>query len=152
MRNVWVTQHRLYREELEAITDRVSHNRRIAPAVAEKQIVQLLATVAMLLQQHDVNNRGQCDFCGWTRWGWRWWRRRPRCTVFRAVSFALGQPLDVVWWQVFEIFDRNTSLEEVRQWVEQRWRGDPAPGADERDADAWSTSLPMSRATEEPVT
>lgn len=100
MNNVWVTQHRLYIEELEAIADRISDNRPIPPKVAEEQTVRLLATVARLLRQHEVNKRGQCNFCCWTHWGRRLWRRRPQCTVFRAVGFALGQPLDVAWWQV----------------------------------------------------
>lgn len=131
MSNVWGTQYRLYVEELEAIADRISENQQVAPAVAEEQAVRLLVTVARLLRQHEVNQRGQCNFCCWTRWGWRLWRRRPQCTVFRAAGFALGQPLDVVWWQVFEVFDRNTSLAEVREWVAQRWPGEPTPGADE---------------------
>jgi len=80
---VWGTRYRLYLEELEAIADRISRNHPIAPVVAEEQIVQLLATVAGLLRQHAVNKRGQCKFCCWTRWGWRWWRRRPQCTVFQ---------------------------------------------------------------------
>jgi len=128
MSNVWGTQYRLYVEELEAIADRISENQQMAPAVAEEQAVRLLATVARLLRQHEVNKRGQCNFCCRTRWGWRLWRWRPRCTVFRAVSFALGQPLDVAWWQVFAAFDRNTSLAEVREWVGQRWWNESPPG------------------------
>ena len=121
MGNVWGTRYRLYLEELEALTDRISDSQPVAPVVAEEQLVRLVAIVAGLLRQHEVNKRGQCRFCDWTRWGWRFWRRRPRCTVFRAVGFALDQPLHIAWWQVFETFGRATSLAQVRNWVEQRW-------------------------------
>jgi len=73
----------------------------MAPELLEALTVQLLTPVVMLLQQHMVNNRGQCKFCGWTRWKWRFWRRRRRCTVFQALDLAMGHGLDVAWWQLF---------------------------------------------------
>lgn len=131
MGNVWGMRYRLYLEELEAIADRLSDGRPIAPVFAEEQLVQLVAIVASLLRQHEVNKRGRCRFCDWTRWAWRFWRRRPPCTVFRAVGFVLDQPLHMAWWQVFETFDRTTSLPQVREWVEQRWSGESALEVDE---------------------
>lgn len=111
---------RLFDGELEATLYRVVGDEPTDLAIAEEQTVQLLAAVAGLLRQHYVNKRGQCNFCGWTRWWLRGCRRRPQCTVFRNLSFAMGQPLDVVLWHVFAIFDNNTTLEEVREWIEQR--------------------------------
>ncbi|MGH3908906.1 MAG: hypothetical protein ACRDTE_32690 [Pseudonocardiaceae bacterium] len=32
----------------------------------------------------------------------------------------MTQPLDVVWWRLFESVGRELSLEEVRDWIEER--------------------------------
>jgi hypothetical protein len=32
----------------------------------------------------------------------------------------MNQSSDVVWWQLFDIFGRRASLEEVRVWVADR--------------------------------
>lgn len=117
--NVWTTRYRLLREQLEELADRLSAAEPIEPAVAEQQTVRLLTAAAMLLRQHDVNERGQCKFCGGTRWTWRLWRRRRQCTVYLALGFAMSQGLDVVWWQLFESLGRKPSLVEVREWVEE---------------------------------
>ena len=37
--------------------------------------------------------------------------------VFRAVSFAMDQSLDVVWWQLFTSVGKERSLADVRKWV-----------------------------------
>jgi len=88
--------------------------------VLDERIVQLLATVLILLRQHHVNQRGQCRFCGATRWAWRFWHRRRRCTVHAALDHTLGQGLDVLWWTLFDGVDRDMSLQEVREWITQR--------------------------------
>jgi hypothetical protein len=90
------------------------------PAVLEERIVELLATVLILLRQHHINPRGQCRFCGATRWQWRFGHRRRRCTVYAALDYAMGQSADVLWWEVFEGSEQGVSLEEVRDWVEER--------------------------------
>ncbi|HSL07305.1 MAG TPA: hypothetical protein VK887_04910 [Pseudonocardiaceae bacterium] len=106
----------------------------MAPVVLEEWIVKLLATVLMLLRQHHVNKRGQCRFCGWTTWKWRFWRRR-RCTVYVALDYAMMQSLDVVWWKVFVELGREVSLEDVRRWNGERREKDAAgrstPGDEE---------------------
>ncbi|MCA1606054.1 MAG: hypothetical protein LC775_11430, partial [Acidobacteria bacterium] len=75
--------------------------------VVEEQTLRLLAAAVVLLGQHVVNKRGQCKFCGWTRWKWRFWRRRRKCTVFQAVDRAMTQGLDVVWWEVLNSVGRE---------------------------------------------
>jgi hypothetical protein len=98
--NVWETRNRLLREELEQMMERLRSKESIESAEIREQTVQLLAGVVMLLRQHHVNKRGQCKYCGWTRWAWRFWRRRPQCTVYRSVYFAMKQPLHWVRRQV----------------------------------------------------
>lgn len=114
---MWETRSRLYLEKVDRLAEWLSNDEPRTPAALEEQTVRLLAVTVMLLRQHWVNKRGQCQFCGWTRWKWRWWRRRRQCTVHRALDLALGQSLDVVWWRVFECVGRKTSLAEVRAWV-----------------------------------
>ncbi|MCA1676966.1 MAG: hypothetical protein LC799_33920 [Actinobacteria bacterium] len=118
--SVWETQHRLFFELLQKLTEWLSDDEPRAPTALEEQLARLLAVAIMLLRQHEVNKRGQCQFCGWTRWRWRWWRRRRRCTVHQALDLALGQSLDVVWWRVFESAGQMRSLAEVRAWVAGR--------------------------------
>lgn len=96
---VWETRYRLLLEQLEELADQLRNKQQIAPVALEEQTVRLLAGVIMLLRQHRVNERGQCQYCGWTRWTWRLWRRRPRCTVYRSLEFAMKQRLDMVWRQ-----------------------------------------------------
>ncbi|MGH4007557.1 MAG: hypothetical protein ACRDTH_05210 [Pseudonocardiaceae bacterium] len=98
----------------------------MAPAALEGWTVQLLATVLMLLRQHHINKRGQCRLCGWTRWTWRFWRRRRRCTVYTALDQAIGQGLDVVWWKVFDGLGQQVSLADVRQWNGEQREKDAA--------------------------
>lgn len=112
--------YRLFREQLEELTDRLSGKKSVSPAVTEEQIVQLLAVVAILLRRHHVNRRGQCQFCRSSRWKWRPWSRRPPCTVYRTVSFVTGQGLDEVWWRLFESLGKERSLTEVREWLQGR--------------------------------
>lgn len=118
--SVQETWHRLFREELAELADRLSGKKSISPALTEDQIVKLLAVVAILLRQHQINKRGHCKSCGWTRWKWRPWSRRPPCTVYRAVSFVIGQGMDEVWWRLFDSVGKEWSLVEVREWLQGR--------------------------------
>lgn len=125
MSTVWGTKYRLLLEELEQLANWLSADKPREPRVVEIQTVRLLMGMVLLLRQHQVNKRGQCRFCrwpqgGWPQGGWSLWRRRPRCTVYRALDFAMGQPLDVVWWQLCAGTGRDTALTEVRRWLEQR--------------------------------
>jgi hypothetical protein len=83
---VWQTQ-RLFLELFQKLAEWLSDDEPIAPVVLEEQLAMLLAVAITLLRQHHVNKRGQCLLCGWTRWKWRFWRRRRRCTVHQAVEF-----------------------------------------------------------------
>lgn len=113
MSSLWETRYRLLREQLASVADRLSSPDTAAPAVA----VRLLAVSALLLRQHRVNRRGQCTFCGWSKRRWRFWRRRPQCTVYRTLVFAMSRGLDEVWWQLLESLGDETSLVEVREWL-----------------------------------
>lgn len=119
MTNVWQTRYRLLLEQLAELVDLLCDTEPMAPALRERA-VRLLATATMLLTQHHINRRGQCKFCGWTRRATWFWRGRTRCTVYRALDLAMTQPLDVVWWRLFESVGRELSLEEVRDWIEER--------------------------------
>jgi hypothetical protein len=119
MTTVWETRHRLLVEQLEQWVDWLSGEEPIEQAAVEEQAVRLLAAVVLLLEQHAVNKRGQCRFCGWTKWKRRFWNRRRRCTVFQAADRAMRQGLDVVWWELFNSVGRGVRLDEVRRWVEE---------------------------------
>lgn len=93
MSNVWQTRYRLLLEQLEALADQLSGKEPITQPVLEEQTERLLTGVVMLLRQHRLNKRGQCNYCG-SRW--RLWHGHPLCTVYRSVDFAMRQPLDVV--------------------------------------------------------
>jgi hypothetical protein len=118
--SVQETWYRLFREELEEFADQLSGKKELSPAVTEDKIVQLLALTAILLRQHHVNKRGQCQFCGWAKWKWRPWNWRPSCTVYRTASFVMSQGLDEVWWRLFESLGKEWSLVEVREWLNVR--------------------------------
>lgn len=105
MSNVWETRQLLMLERLDELADRLRSKQPIAPAALEEQTVRLLAGVVMLLRQHKVNKRGQCRFCAASR-RWRFWRRRPRCTVYLSLDFAMNQRLDMVWSR--SVVDRKT--------------------------------------------
>ncbi len=118
MSTVWETRHRMLRQQLEQLANGL---RNAQPAVAlDERTVRLLTFATTLLEQHEVNRRGRCQFCRWPRWTWRFRRLRPRCTVCRALAFALDQGLDVVCWQLFTSIDKKCSLMDVREWMTQR--------------------------------
>lgn len=133
--SLWETRYRLVLQQFEELAERLSSAKPMAPAVLEERTVQLLATVLMLLRQHRINKRGQCRFCGWTRWTWRFWRPRRRCTVYTALDYAMGQSLDVVWWKVFGGLGREVSLADVRRWNGERREKDAAGGSAPGDGD-----------------
>ncbi|MGH4024161.1 MAG: hypothetical protein ACRDRV_06200 [Pseudonocardiaceae bacterium] len=87
----WQTRYRVLRRQLEQWAEELDD----AQPPAERT-VRLVTFAVILLAQHQVNKRGRCSFCSWTRWKWRFWHLRPRCTVCRALAFALSQGLDVV--------------------------------------------------------
>ncbi len=89
-------------ERLEELADQLRNKESTASAVLEEQTVRLLAAAAILLRQHKVNKRGRCQYCGWTGWARRLWYGRPQCTVYRALSFALGQRPEILWRQLYK--------------------------------------------------
>jgi hypothetical protein len=120
VRSMHEIRYRRFREELNELADRLSAKEVVSPAVARDQIIRVLAVVAMLLSQHHVNKWGQCKLCPPPRWNWKVWRRRPSCTVYRTVSFVMGQNLDEVWWQLLESVGKESNLLEVREWIKDR--------------------------------
>jgi hypothetical protein len=118
MSTVWRTKHRLLVEQCAGLVEWLDDEIPPEPAMLEEHAARLLLLVVRLLGQHQVDNRGRCAFCGWTRRVWRWWRPRPRCTVFRAADHAMGQGMDVVWWHLLGSIGRQAGLDEVRgSWV-----------------------------------
>ncbi len=102
MSNVWKTRNRLFLEYLEKLAGQLRGKESIAPAELEEQLLRLLTGVVMLLRQHRLNKRGQCKYCGWASWTWRFWHRRSQCTVYRCLDFAMRQPVDAVWRRLLE--------------------------------------------------
>ena len=117
MSHVWETRHRLLVEQLEQWIEWLSGEEEREPAAVEELAVRLLTGTVHLLKQHEVNQRGQCRFCGWTKWRWRLWRPRRRCTVFQAVDRAMTEGIEVVWWDLFTSVGRQVGLEWVREWL-----------------------------------
>lgn len=117
--NVWETRYRLIMERLEELAERLSSGEPIALSTLEEQTARLLTGVVMSLRQHNVNKRGQCRFCTAPHLTWRFWRRPP-CTVYRNLNFAMNQGLGEVWWQLFDNLGRQISLDETRKWVAKR--------------------------------
>lgn len=110
--NIWETRNLLLLEQLECLTEKLGGEEPMEPTEVEEQAVRLLASAVMLLRLHRVNKRGQCKYCGWTRWAWRFWYRRPRCTVRMSLDFAMRQPLHWVWWQLSHSTGPEVKLED----------------------------------------
>lgn len=87
-------------ERLEQLIERLGDGGSMEPTELTEQAVRLLTGTVMLLRQHRTNKRGQCQFCGWTRRAWRFWRRRLRCAVYQDFGFAFHQSMEWVWWQL----------------------------------------------------
>jgi hypothetical protein len=102
-------QSRLLVDWFKQLADQLGNKENIPPEVLEEQMFRLTVGVVMLLRRHQVNKRGQCKYCGWTKWTWRLWRRRPQCTVYGALGFAAGQPLDIVRWQLLDDHKKRAS-------------------------------------------
>lgn len=102
MSNVWEIRNRLLVEHLEKLADQLRSEEPIALEDFKEQLVRLLTGAVLLLRQHRVNKKGQCNYCGRTRRTWRFWRRRPQCTVYRGLDFVMRQPLVFVWGQLLE--------------------------------------------------
>jgi hypothetical protein len=92
--NVWETRDRLLLEHLKKLAAQIRSKELLPPEQLEEQLLRLLTSGLMLLEQHHTNKRGQCKFCGWPEWTWRLWWRRPRCTVYMGLGFVMMQPLN----------------------------------------------------------
>lgn len=118
MSTVWQTRYRVLWQQLERLADRLSGTQ--PPVAMAEHTVRLLTFAITLLEQHRVDRRGRCPLCGWSRWRWRLWHRRPQCTVCQALAFSLDQSLDVVWWKLLTGAGEKCSLADVREWLEKR--------------------------------
>lgn len=121
MNNVWQTRCRVLLEQLEAIARKLREGEEIASSAREEYVVRLLAGVVMLLRQHHINKWGQCRYCGWTRRTWQFRHKRPQCTVYLSLDFAMSQPLDLVWGQA--LADHKAHPKPGRSAGKQRRRG-----------------------------
>lgn len=120
MTSVGERKHRLWTEQLQQWVEKLTGKNPVEPEVLTALTVRLLAMAVMVLRLHGVNKRGQCRLCTPPLRMWRFWWRRPPCTVYRAFDFIMGQPWDVVWWQLFESLGQQTSLDQTRKWLAQR--------------------------------
>jgi 3-methyladenine DNA glycosylase AlkD len=48
----------------------------------------------------------------------------------------MGQTLDVLWWKLFEGSGQEVSLEEVREWIEERRKWETADTVSDESTDA----------------
>ena len=100
MSSVAEIRYQLLSEQLQHWLDRLDGKEPPEPDAAVKELaVRLLAMALMLLRQHRVNKRGQCQYCRRSRRSWRLRIKRPRCTVSSALDFAMKQELAVVRWR-----------------------------------------------------
>lgn len=79
-------QDRLLGEQFEQWVGQVCGEQPAHPAAIQELNVRLLATLAMLLTQHQVNRRGRCRFCS-AGWQWRFGVSHPaaRCAEQAAL-------------------------------------------------------------------
>ncbi len=104
-------------QQYEKLVNQLSGTEAPGQVPVEEQAVRLLTGAVLVLRQHKPNKRGRCWACAAPGRVWRWWLRRPTCAVYRDLSFAMSQRIDVVWWQLLESMGRSASLEQVRQWL-----------------------------------
>jgi hypothetical protein len=97
---VWQIRCRALLERLEALGYHLRKNQPGVLTAREEHTARLLVGVVMLLRQHRVNKYGQCRYCAWTSRTWSLWHRRPQCTVYLTLDFAMSQPLDLVCGQL----------------------------------------------------
>lgn len=99
MSNVSQTR-RVLLERLEALAHKLRTKQSTALTAREEHTARLLVGVVMVLRKHRINRYGQCRYCAWTSRTWQFWQRRPQCTVYMSLDFAMSQPLDLVWGQL----------------------------------------------------
>lgn len=109
MSSVHEIRCRLLFEQLEQWVKKLSGEERVAPDAAQELTVRLLAMAVMLLKQHGAKRRRRCRCCACRRWNWRFWKKRPQCTVCSVLDFVMGQELAVVWWRLFGSMGRRAS-------------------------------------------
>ena len=100
MSNVWQTRCRVLLERLEALARKLRQDEPVVPTALDEHTARLLVGVVMVLRKHQVNKYGQCRYCAWTSRTWQFWQKRPQCTVYLSLDFAMSQPLDLVWGQL----------------------------------------------------
>lgn len=83
------TQHRLWAEQLGSLLD----GKHVARELDVKQTRRLMIAAYVVLQEHQVNNHGQCRYCRRSTW-WPW--RRKTCTVHLAFMVAMKEPITAV--------------------------------------------------------
>ena len=120
VRSVWEMKHRLWTEQLQQWVEKLSGEKPVEPEVVKELAVRLLAMAVILLRQHAVNKRGQCRSCGRPVRMWRFWGTGHRARCVGLFDFAMGQPWDMVWWQLFESLGQHTSLDQARKWMQEQ--------------------------------
>ena len=83
------TQHRLWAEQLRSLLDGKHGSRELDT----EQTRRLVIAAYVVLQMHQINERGQCRYCWRSTW-WPW--RRHTCTVYLTFSVAMTQPIKLV--------------------------------------------------------
>jgi hypothetical protein len=118
-KNAQEVQYERFLQVLNELADRLSVKQILSPEATNDHIVQVIAVVAILIHQHQVDKRGQCRLCVRPGW-WKFWSRRPLCRVYRTTSFIMSQGLDTAWWQLFDRAGKSWNLGEVREWMKSR--------------------------------
>ena len=88
MSTVWRSAAVYFWNGLRSSLTSLDENNQIVPPVLEERTARLLIGVVMLLRQHQVNKRGQCRYCSWTRRTWRLWHRGPQCMVYLGLDLT----------------------------------------------------------------
>ena len=83
------TQHRLWAEQLKVLL----HGKHGSRELTAEQTRRLMIAAYVVLQEHQVNKRGQCRYCWRSTW-WPW--RRKTCTVHLTFMVAMKQPIELV--------------------------------------------------------
>lgn len=83
------TQHRLWAEQLGSLLAGKHGSRELTT----EQTRRLMIAAYVVLQEHQVDKRGQCRYCRRSTW-WPW--RRKTCTVHVTFKVAMQQPINIV--------------------------------------------------------